>query len=174
MTETLDDFLRKAIEGPSLAHWGVRGMKWGVRRTPEQLQRAAIIRTDGDSNAEGKRAVLNTRTGRIKPTSKDYDVKKELGARLQEFGPSTLSNQEMQAYMQRLNLEQQYARISAPAPTKAEKGAKFAKETIKKVGKNEFNSLLKGNKGPVVKLVTGEKGKTKVADIPKKKKKKKS
>lgn len=64
----------------SLAHYGILGMRWGVRRTPEQLERAS-------RKAPGK----------------------EL---------SELSDEEVQARIDRINLERRYKDLTKPEAQK--------------------------------------------------------
>lgn len=79
-----------------LAHYGIIGMKWGVRRTPEQLghrsasseeRRNRIIRSSGSRNTETLRR------------ARGEDINK-------------LTNQQLQDYNTRLNLERNYAQLT--------------------------------------------------------------
>lgn len=79
--KTLDDILE---------HFGVPGMKWGVRRTNTQLAKAATKRS-GDSAKAEKRATK---------------AKKE--------GVGSLTNKELQELNNRLNLEQNFSRLTSP------------------------------------------------------------
>lgn len=105
----------------SLAHFGVKGMRWGVRRTREQL----------DSDSED---AVNAKIAKGKiAANRTTDV---------------LSNQELQHVVNRMNLEQQYSKLTGKSPQKSE-GRKFAEKMVK----GEVNALVSGNKGPVVKTV---------------------
>ena len=66
-----------------LQHYGVLGMKWGVRRTPEQLAKAAKKRGDWSDDA------------------------KEL-SRIRSKKVKSLSNVELKRANERLNLEKNY------------------------------------------------------------------
>lgn len=66
-----------------LQHYGVLGMKWGVRRTPDQLARAAKKRGDWSDDA------------------------KEL-SRIRSKKVKSLSNVELKRANERLNLERNY------------------------------------------------------------------
>lgn len=79
-----------------LAHYGIIGMKWGVRRTPEQLghrsasseeRRNRIIRSSGSRNTETLRR------------ARGEDISK-------------LTNQQLQDYNMRLGLERNYAQFT--------------------------------------------------------------
>lgn len=79
-----------------LYHHGIPGMKWGVRRTPEQLghrqakteeTKNRLIRSSGSRNSETLRK------------ARGEDINK-------------LSNQQLRDYNDRLNLEQNYARLT--------------------------------------------------------------
>jgi len=89
-----------------LEHYGIKGMRWGVRRTPEQIDRARARRA--------KKGKPNT------PVSEDAKEAATAQKKASEGGVSTLSNQELEQLNKRLNLEKNYKDLTAP-PKKAEK-----------------------------------------------------
>lgn len=70
-----------------LEHYGIKGQKWGVRRTPKQL---------GKGSEDFERAFA----ARTKATTQ---------------GRHTLSNKELQDAVTRMNLERQYSMLSTPS-----------------------------------------------------------
>lgn len=88
----------------TLAHYGIKGMKWGVSRTRQQI----------DADSADVTRVKEAR-GKIK-ANRTTDV---------------LSNKELQDVVTRLNLEQQYSRLTTPQKKQAFKGEDFVKNTIK-------------------------------------------
>lgn len=115
--ETVDDVLQ---------HYGVKGMRWGVRRSREQI--------DSDSaDVSRKKSIEET-------------VKRNAGS------TNPLSNAELRALNERLNLEQNYrqlvAKENASKPTPPIKqGVQWAGKFVKDVGnqqaKNAANALIK-------------------------------
>lgn len=97
-----------------LAHYGIRGMKWGVRRTKKQLNSAH--------------------------TSEDATKAHEYKTRAKTSGTSSLSNKELQHLVNRMNLEQQYGRL-ASNNKKMSAGAKFARDILIGVGKQQAIKL---------------------------------
>jgi hypothetical protein len=80
------------MNGDFLKHYGVKGMRWGVRSANS---------TSGAS------------------TSEDARVATTAHAKAKSSGTHTLSNRELQAVITRMNLEQQYARLNPSSTTKA-------------------------------------------------------
>jgi hypothetical protein len=74
----------------TIEHYGVKGMKWGVRRTDAQLSTA---RGEKRPSADAKKAAA----ARAKAATK---------------GTESLSNKQLKDLNQRLNLEQQYDRLT--------------------------------------------------------------
>lgn len=93
-----------------LEHYGIKGMRWGVRK----------------------------KSGASVTPSSDAMQAKAYRARAKK-NPDALSNQELQALVTRMNLEQQYARLR-PA-TRGEKATKFATELLVNVGKQQAQKL---------------------------------
>lgn len=79
-----------------LMHHGIIGMKWGVRRTPEQL-----------GHRQEKRKELKNKLVRSSG-SRNSDTLRE--ARSKDI--NKLSNQQLRDYNERLNLEQNFARLT--------------------------------------------------------------
>lgn len=97
---TTDDFLE---------HYGVKGMKWGVRR-----------RSRGEASDDSKR------TDTVRDKAKKGGVK-------------TLSNAELQAAINRMNLEQQFKRLRTnerPVVTR------FIASTLQEIGKREVQAQI--------------------------------
>lgn len=102
-----------------LEHFGVKGMRWGVRR-----------REGADGTVGGR-----FHSPHAEP-SHDAARAKDLSTRARKGGTSTLSNQELKALTERMNLEQQYSRLSGDKSNvaKARKGLSAAREILN-VGK---------------------------------------
>lgn len=109
-----------------LEHYGVRGMKWGVRR----------FQNRNDGPAEATRSPKNpskivTSKGKKIPASDDaVNAAKSLRV-AKKSGTSALSNDELKTLVTRMNLEQQYRDLNSKANPDAwarmEKGSKKAK-----------------------------------------------
>lgn len=143
-----------------LAHHGIKGMKWGVRRD------------------RGKAAVAKSAPTLSEHASEDF--KAAIAARSKPA--SHLSNKEMQDLINRMNLEQQYTRLlSTPPPavakappTRKQKTAKFVTNLLVDVGKEQLtrvaraeaglkveSALLKNNRQDLVERLTNGNGKKK-------------
>jgi 2'-5' RNA ligase len=120
------------VEQTALRHYGVKGMKWGVRRADDQPSVAP------------------------KPPSVSADVKAAVNAqrKISQGGTQTLSNQELQGLLTRMNLERQYRTMMTAPPEKS--SVDRGHDQVKKVlalGKtvNDVRQFLKTPTGVAVK-----------------------
>lgn len=102
-----------------LAHHGIKGMRWGVRR-----------RTGSDGRVSG---------GSSHETSSDAARATDYHTRARSSGTHTLSNQELRHLTDRMTLEMRYSEMTAKqAPkSKLKTGGKFAGEFVAQVGKQQ-------------------------------------
>lgn len=112
-----------------LYHTGVPGMKWGVRRYQNK---------DGSLTELGRKHYgIMSKTAREGKTITD-----ELGRVVDKFGtktkktttvdPSTLSDEELRQIINRLNMEEQYTRLTTKNETS--KGAQAVKDILSFAG----------------------------------------
>ena len=104
------------MDNNELMHYGVPGMKWGVRRTPAQLGRK---KTSSSKSLFGKK--------KPKPKAKSESSKKETAPKK---SVKEMSNEELNAAIDRMRLEQTYASLS---PQKVSMGKKIAKTILNDV-----------------------------------------
>lgn len=117
-----DASLEEVIE-----HFGVKGMKWGIRRDEPSRQ---------------------TNSG----YSQDAAVARRTQAKIQKQGGlHGVSNKELAALNTRLNLEQNYKRMVVAEPTKLEKAKKYV-STAQKVG-TAINTVITFVNSPAGKLI---------------------
>lgn len=96
-----------------LAHYGIKGMRWGVRRSRAELDRAAGRRVaKGKPVTKTKASADAIRAAQLKKTAKKQ-------------GTKVLSNNELKELNTRIQLEQQYKNLN--------KGKKLSKEQQKMI-----------------------------------------
>ena len=114
------------MEKNELVHHGIKGMKWGVRRTEAQLARTrGITKSDEKSSSTSTKKIESTKRKKM----------------------SEMSDEELRRVINRLQLEQQYRNLN---PEKVSIGEKFANKVIKdivepvviEVARNEFRNVL--------------------------------
>ena len=112
-------------------HYGVPGMKWGVRRTHAQ------VRTD-TINRQTKK--LKTASDLGQNTSKAFNTASDLMGRAASSGKpskkvrnelSKMSDQELRNRLNRIQMEQQYASLN---PSKISRGATHASNALATIG----------------------------------------
>lgn len=94
-----------------LYHHGIKGMKWGVRRTPAQLGHD----TGGVDLQKAKKKVeaANTIVNESQNINKKVSSRKQRKIQKQQVqNARAMTDQELRERVNRLNMEQQYARLS--------------------------------------------------------------
>lgn len=109
----IDELLEYVVE-----HHGVKGQKWGVRRNRRQLD-ASSQHVSVNRHPDAQRA---------------HDI----ATQQKTQGTHSLSNQDLQTLITRMNLEQQFGRLSS---THQNAGKRFVKELLVGVGKEHAKNL---------------------------------
>lgn len=120
-----------------LYHHGIKGMKWGVRRTPAQLGHD----TGGVDLQKAKKKVdaANTIVNETRNINNNVSKKQTKKAQKQKMAEvKSMSDKELRERVNRLNMEQQYMRMSAEQMN---------------VGRANVNSVL-NNVGTVVNVAS--------------------
>jgi hypothetical protein len=121
-----DDLFSKVVD--FFAHFGVKGMKWGFRRTDAQLARAAQERADApDAVRAGETLAAIRSKGSL----------------------SAVSDADLNHLVNRINLEKRYAEVN---PSSFEQGHKAIKTTLE-VGRT-MNEVIKFANSPAGKLIS--------------------
>lgn len=106
-----NDILRMIDEREHLAHWGIKGQKWGVRRFQNE---------DGSLTPEGRKR-YGVGDGNDKTETKDYHE---------------MSDQELSEALRRKRLENQYVNLKLGDPAKSKKEKiEFIKEAVSTTNK---------------------------------------
>lgn len=120
-----------------LYHHGIKGMKWGVRRTPAQLGHD----TGGVDLQKAKKKVdaANTIVNETRNINNNVSKKQSKKVQKQKMAEvKSMSDKELRERVNRLNMEQQYMRMSAEQMN---------------VGRANVNSVL-NNVGTVVNVAS--------------------
>lgn len=126
-----------------LEHFGKKGMHWGIRnvsRGPSPVMVKAV---------PGKKIL--SKGGERQPAHDDAIQAVAAKQKAKLSTTDSLSNKELQTAVTRMNLEQQYTKLTAAAPTKAT-GKDFAKAFVTDLAKSEIKSLVKGNETSLSKI----------------------
>ena len=119
-----------------LAHHGVKGMQWGVRRARSRSSDVSVV---------DKKKKLKTYGGKGRPAHSDAVSARTSGQIARKSGIKALSNAELRAFNERLNLEQNAKRLSFQDQSKSKKFVltligKKAPGAIETGGKAALNS----------------------------------
>lgn len=149
-----------------LAHYGVPGMKWGIRRkNPSKphspgntLKKTKSANRPGFKNPNTNTVNVQSKPGqRVKTTggrgfnsSKDARsaaVKKQIAK-----GSSTdaLSTKDLQEIVNRMNLEKQYNSLK---PSEKSRARRMIENAAKEIGKQELKALRSGKPSPSLTLI---------------------
>lgn len=123
-----------------LLHYGILGMKWGVRRTPEQLRRArGELKSESDGGSKKTTSSKSSSSSGKKRTSE-------------------MTEDELRSKIQRLELEKRYKdlmKATAPPP-KSTKGRDFVQRVLEKSGENIMTQLTTVVMGKAVNATIGK------------------
>lgn len=110
-----------------LQHYGVKGMKWGKRKS----EPTSVTTT----STPGRR--VKAKGGTLQPASDDAVRAAATRQRARKSTTDSLSTKELQDLVTRMNLEQQYERLAGPSnPAK-----KFVVDTLTNVGKQQLTKI---------------------------------
>lgn len=116
-----------------LEHFGVKGMRWGVRRESS---------SSGGSSGKFNPAGSNhpSLTAPRPRTSEDAAVAKGLAKVVKKQGTQALTNQELQTLVTRMNLERQYSNLN---PKQVSAGRKMVNDITREMAKQTAEQAIR-------------------------------
>lgn len=129
--ETPPDSLKQSAFGEEVVgeilHFGIKGMKWGVRRKATVRPEEVIVR---DSRFPGSHRQV-TKGGRGHPATREAVRAQRIGQVGKKSGLKALSDQELQEYARRIQLEQNVKRLQY---TQLSPGQRFTRRLLGQTG----------------------------------------
>lgn len=124
----------------ALMHYGVKGMKWGVRRTPQQL-----------GHAIAKKPVPSLMKKQVKGSAKNASGKTKRKS-------TPISDDELRKRIERLNMEERYSDLVSRQKARESSGFKStAKKLLGNAAEDLGRQLLSKAIGKLVDRVAGDK-----------------
>lgn len=121
----------------ALAHYGVKGMKWGVRKTASERSAPSEVKvktklarggaTDIQVKSKAGRGVVSTKGGRKNVATDDAVQTKASRQKAKASTTDALSNAELKKVVDRMQLEQKYRELQKKEP-KIQRGQDFLKQ----------------------------------------------
>ena len=135
-----------------LAHAGVRGMKWGVRRYQNSdgtLTEAGRLRYSRQMTKKRKAAAKKAAEAK-----RNEEAKRTADKTSKPRDVSSMSDQEIRDFLNRRDLEKRY--LDAVAPKTIEQGESATKRFMKKFGSSLADNLIKEATNKIAKdIVSG-------------------
>lgn len=110
-----------------LQHYGVKGMKWGVRKARDSISESRKERS------AAKKA----------PVSSDHEAATAARKKASRGGLSKLSNKELQEAITRMNLESQYKTLKEKNPTPQQAAMNYGKKIALSVAQDMAKTTMK-------------------------------
>lgn len=161
--EEVTDATFEEIAAAYLAHFGVKGMRWGIRKDRSTGKPKESTGPKGPTPGKPGEGGAMRRTvtgpdGKQHPLSKDGELVFNAALKLQDGGFGTLSNAEIKAYTERIRLEDELVKTltppAAPSPGPAtsrapaskpgvpKRVAQFVSKTLQKEAGNQASRVL--------------------------------
>lgn len=105
------------MENNHLTHHGIKGMRWGIRRTPEQLGRI--------------RGHVDTASGIVREAKNINNSISNIRSHTKRKSISQMSDSELKERVKRLNLEQQYSQLTSG---NVSRGENYVRNTLEIAG----------------------------------------
>lgn len=133
------------MDNSVLTHHGIKGMRWGVRRTPAQL-----------GHVTTNRRIVRKNEGKDKtPTKATASTTENTSTPKKTF--REMSDAELRDAISRLELEKKYKDLSKPAEqAKVNRGKKFVMDVLEKSGSNIANQVATYAMGALVNQLAGK------------------
>lgn len=131
-----------------LFHYGIKGMKWGVRR-PDGPDGTVSSRVRRKEKREAKAAAKSEARGGDetwkRPVSDDAKTANNKRTRIKKHGSDALDNKELKQLVNRMNLEQQYSNLidNEKANSKRRGAQGYVSDILKEAGKEAATEGLK-------------------------------
>lgn len=131
-----------SMYGPPVEHYGVKGMKWGIRRTPAQLGHAVAkgakkvksAVTTTSAKRKAKKKAEEDRKQQEDTEAKKNRILKSRSAKLLYQNADLFTTQELQTAYNRLNLERNIANLGASEKSSGRKFVDGAIGAARKTG----------------------------------------